>query len=89
MSNYTVPDYFDLENNQVLITQIKSYPFVSVKGDTFYFKPRSPQSDLGHFKIQAALSDTKNMTKFEFKLEVYNNPPTFENPLRNIAIYLG
>ena len=68
---------------------IEPYPFLKIKGDTFYFKPTNPRTQLGTFKIKAELSDGYESTPFDFFVTIFNEPPYFLTPPTDQVVYLG
>ncbi len=51
--------------------------FVKIKGFTYYFNAKSPDSHLGFFRLKFDLTDLRLSTPYEFKIEVFNEAPYF------------
>ncbi len=62
---------------------------MTVKGLVFFFNTKSPLNDLGQYRIKFALTDQHLSTKYDFKIEVFNEAPYFLEPLEDKYVYIG
>lgn len=56
---------------------------------TFAIKPTNPATDLGMFIVKGTMSDSRLSTEFDFKIEVFNNPPHLKERLADQTVKLG
>ncbi len=49
-------------------------------------KPVDPKTDLRIFNVNGYITDTNKITEFDFIVEVFNNPPKFKEPLKDIEV---
>jgi hypothetical protein len=84
--NYALPSIIDDENNPIYVVTTTIPNFVTFKSaeNSYLIAPVNPSNSLGIFNVKGYLSDTKLMTDFEFKIEVYNNPPKFKYYPKNL-----
>ena len=81
-----LPSIIDDENNPILLVTTTIPNFVTFKNadKSYQIAPVNPANCLGVFNVKGYLSDSKLTTDFEFKIEVYNNPPKFKYYHRNL-----
>lgn len=87
--NYTLPDCQDENFNPIYVIQTSTKNFVTVKGLTYFFNTRSPDSQLGFFRLKFDLTDLHLSTPYDLKIEVFNEAPYFLEPLADQFVYIG
>ena len=81
-----LPSVIDDENNPISVVTTTIPNFVSFKGGDYSFQiaPVNPANSIGIFNVKGYMTDTKLTTDFEFRIEVYNNPPKFKQYPKNL-----
>ena len=76
----------DDENNPISVILTSLPSFVNFKSSDYSFQitPVNPSNSLGMFNVKGYLTDSKLTTDFEFRIEVFNQPPKFKQYPKNL-----
>ena len=79
---YQIPQFSDDEFNPIVVIN-KMPSFISFDKilSTYVITPTVPRTEIGTFKVEGKLSDTKMEIEFKFEVTVFNDPPFFKQPL--------
>ena len=77
-----------MENNPTSVEKLQMPSFLTFYSllSSFAIKPTNPATDLGIFMIKGEVSDSRLVTEFSFKVEVYNTPPKMKDKIPDFTL---